>query len=170
MSDLLINSGYLEGVYQPSDFRRLVSRVTAHVTAIQAMVPFDTIAFSGFSGAGLAFPVSFLTGIPLLAVRKDEDTGHHKLTRGVLEGHISTSTYAILDDFISGGSTIRRIVSRIRDKNPMAVCSAIILWNDEDNRYTAYRDLFPDGIEIFSLLNRDPSIWLPSNDGESHGV
>ena len=84
--------------------------------------PFDAIAFTGVSGAALAFILSYELKIPLICVRRDENDGHHAKVpqmmlpySTILEGALDAKRYLIVDDFIEQGNTIRRILESIDD-------------------------------------------------------
>ncbi len=64
-----IFTSYLRKVYDPDIFELLVPRVIDK--AVEAMVkcPFDAIAFTGTSGAALAYILSWKLKVPLLCVR-----------------------------------------------------------------------------------------------------
>jgi orotate phosphoribosyltransferase-like protein len=90
----------------------------------------DTIAFSGHSGSALAFILAHELHLPLLCVRKSQDDSHFNFdyNKGV-EGNISTRKYFIVDDLITSGTTMNRIVRSIQDAIPEAQCAAILLYN-----------------------------------------
>lgn len=90
-------------------------------------VKFDAIAFTGSSGAALAYPLSYILGLPLICVRKSPKDSHFGLR---LEGYVSASRYIIVDDFIESGRTINKIQRAIKSKNEAASCVGIYLYND----------------------------------------
>lgn len=156
-----INSSYLSDVFDPSKLTTVVNRTVQQVTNIRHKLPFEAMAFTGMSGASVAFPVSYLTGIPLLAVRKDSDGSHHASYEGLLEGATKANTYVIFDDQISTGDTVHRIVNKITEKNPGARCVGIILWQ------SSYREgLFTLGngesVPVYSLGGSLGEQWMPA--------
>jgi hypothetical protein len=73
----------------------------------------DAIAACGHSGLPVAGAVSFLTGVPVLAVRKDGEpvvAGGSFAGRvsGVLPGGVKARRWVWIDDFLSSGGTFRR--------------------------------------------------------------
>ena len=77
---------------------------------------FDTIAFRGLSGALIAPIVAHILSKEIIVVRKTQT--EHSLHR--VEGHVAAKRYVILDDFISGGTTVREIISRVNRFAPEA--------------------------------------------------
>lgn len=90
-------------------------------------VLFDAIAFTGSSGAALAYPISYLLGVPLICVRKSIRDNHSGLK---LEGAVSAPKYIIIDDFIESGRTIDKINKAIKLENKKSNCVGIYLYND----------------------------------------
>lgn len=102
---------YLGCVYEPREFKRTVKQTVKLLKDLRRRksTRFDAIAFRGSSGAALAFPVSAITGIPLIHVRKDD--GNHAVYP--VEGTLCAENYVILDDFVSSGETVETIVKKV---------------------------------------------------------
>lgn len=105
-------SGYLDDTFDPKKLARCVKRVAGNMKKLKKTLRFDAIAFRGISGAALAFPVSALTGIPLIYIRKEKNSHGDKI-EGVSK---SVRTYVILDDFVSLGGTVRSIIKMIESR------------------------------------------------------
>lgn len=116
-----IQTDYLGKVYG-KEFLKLVPRTVKKVRAIRRRHPFDAIAFTGSSGAALAYPLSYLLKVPLIHVRK----GSSHYSGGKIEGTISSKRYLIIDDFIETGASIRRVIkavdSELDGAKPVAIC------------------------------------------------
>ncbi len=123
-----IQTDYLGKVYG-KEFLTLVPKVVKKLRAIKRKHPFDAIAFTGSSGAALAYPLSYLMKMPLIHVRKDDDSHY---SSGLIEGTISSKRYVIVDDFIESGNTIKRIIKTINKelKKSGAKPAAICLYSD----------------------------------------
>lgn len=72
---------------------------------------FEAIAVSGVSGLVVGGALSYATGIPLVVVRKSGDKKHSDFS--VESSLVGDFKYVILDDLISSGSTIKRIITKI---------------------------------------------------------
>lgn len=137
-------SMYLEKSLKPSRLKVTVKDVSRKVSFLQKKLKFEAIAFRGFSGASIAFPVSFKTGIPLLMVRKGTTDSHGSMVEG--DDDIEVSRYLILDDFISSGETIAATIRTLdseRNKRNMfnADCVGILLYSQLEcglNTRTSY--------------------------------
>ena len=108
-------NAYMPEVYNsPKKYAALVHRVAKKIQALQKKLGFDALAFTGTSGAAIAYPVSVITGIPLICVRKTTRGSHCNM---VVEGPSDKDIkkYLIVDDFIQSGNTIRKIIKKIKN-------------------------------------------------------
>lgn len=118
-----LRTDYLHEVFHPEDFKATVENAVASIKTFREKNNFEVILFTGVSGAALAFPVSYLTGVPIACLRKP-NSSHSIYT---LEGWWPRSSYIIIDDFVETGDTINRIHERVKP----AVCKGIYLYSDE---------------------------------------
>lgn len=95
---------------------------------------FDAIAFRGVSGALLGAPLSYLTGKPMIVVRKPSESSHAVLT---VEGDRGARTYVIVDDFIESGRTARIIREEI-EKFSGARCIGALCADEVLNHFEAH--------------------------------
>lgn len=101
------------------------------LSLLKEMYNFDTIAFTGSSGSGLAYILSYALKTPLILVRKQSDNNHSGLP---FEGNMDVKKYLIVDDIMSSGNTVANIISLLYRKMPHAKCAAIFL-------YSGYREM-----------------------------
>lgn len=78
---------------------------------------FDAIAFTGMSGAIFAPRLASKMGKELLLVRKPNDDSHSCRIVEASSGKVTS--YIVVDDFMSSGNTVDRIVKAVGDKFPM---------------------------------------------------
>ena len=95
MAKSLLHTDYLERVYRVNSFIKVVNKAVTILRKYRRKHPFDAIAFTGTSGAALAYPISYKLGIPLICVRKSRSNSHFY---GKVEGYLA-SKYIIVDDF-----------------------------------------------------------------------
>lgn len=146
-----ICSSYLGVVFDIDRFQKLVPIVVQKAKDIMQKHPFDAIAFTGVSGAAIAFILSYELKIPLICVRRDKNDGHHaKVSQmilpypSVLEGALDAKKYLIVDDFISTGITINRILESINDLFDHGDCVAILLYSvSKDGKSMGWFDNIP---------------------------
>jgi adenine/guanine phosphoribosyltransferase-like PRPP-binding protein len=105
-----IKSDYLGCIYNLERYKVTIKRVFSTLTDLQKSVKFEAIAFRGSSGAAVAYPYSVEFGVPLIHVRKEQNSNCYLR----VEGLYFAKSYIILDDFMSSGDTIRTIVEEIR--------------------------------------------------------
>jgi hypothetical protein len=110
----VINTGYLGCIYYPKAYVKVVEAVACYLEKIEG--EFETLAFSGSSGAAVAYPVAALIGCHLSHVRK-ADGNHFSSRNGRVEGYHHGNgiipepcRYIIIDDFVESGGTLERII------------------------------------------------------------
>ena len=122
---MMIRSGYLDHVFTPEKLKETVRLAKKKLRQIHKVNPFDTIVFTGISGAALGFTLSYETGFPVAVVRKSGESTHSSYR---IEGNCGTDRYLLLDDFIEGGHTIRRIIKRMEENlKTKPKCAAVLL-------------------------------------------
>ena len=106
-----VTSSYLNFIYvNHTRFRKLIHLTSKRIKKLQKELKFEAIAFTGHSGSGIAYPLWYYTGIPLICVRKNKESSH---TGSLIEGGGEYHRYLILDDFISTGETVKTIMQEI---------------------------------------------------------
>lgn len=138
-----MNTSYLHRVFRQEDFNATVRCMIKKVSQIHEETPFEALAFTGQSGAAIAYVLGYTLALPLILVRRDDDESHHVKVRGMqqkagfrtgpryLEGHVDSSSFLIVDDQIETGASIDLITNRIKEYNPYATCVGVVLysWN-----------------------------------------
>jgi len=104
-------SSYLHRVFDPAKLAKTVEQAANSLWAWEKEFPFDAIAFTGVSGAALAFPLSVRIGKPLICVRKNEIPAHSTQD---IEGDSSINSYIIVDDCVDTGATVKTIIRDIK--------------------------------------------------------
>jgi adenine/guanine phosphoribosyltransferase-like PRPP-binding protein len=121
-------------IYNPEVFSEMVKRVTEAMAFLQKKTKFDAIAFSGSSGACMAYPVAANIGAKLLYVRRKGEASESHGDDVEAEGTIDK--YIIVDDFVSSGSTIAHIYNSIDEFNKIQKrikCVGLALYQEDDN-------------------------------------
>ena len=89
----------------PTKLRKAVQKCVRIIR--KRKLKFDAIAFRGLSGAVVAPMVALALKKTLIAVRKNRSHGIKVC------GDLGAQSYLIIDDFISSGETVRKIVTSI---------------------------------------------------------
>jgi len=127
-------------IFDPTLFATVVEWAVAEVKA----GGYEAVAGSGHSGLPLCGAVSYRLGIPMIAVRKDDERpkGDSYRVNGVLPHR--PLRYAIIDDFICSGETIERIDAQVAYKFPQATLAGLVLYrvraDDPETRYSFVDD------------------------------
>ena len=127
-------SAHHSGVYQ---FRELVQKTARIVKEAQERWKFDAIAVTGKSGLSMAFALMLHVDIPFILVRKKTEKSHGSDVESTEP--VTVKTYAVLDDCVCSGSTVRRIHDSIREwsqsayyENPKLV--GLIMYTETSER------------------------------------
>ncbi len=124
-----IKTHYLKEVFDMRYWPKTMKNAEMEARVLKMEHNFDTIVFSGISGAALGFSLSHLLDIPALLVRKPKENSHYMNEGGgFLEGHLNTNRYLIVDDMICSGNTMNHIIGSIYENNPLAQCVCIMLY------------------------------------------
>lgn len=105
--------GYGWADWSPTEFARQIKHATKVFAEVQKELEVDAIAFSGSSGAAIAFPLCAAHKVPLMYIRKAHERSH-----GANLEYISNKAirrYMIVDDFVCSGATVRRIHKKVLD-------------------------------------------------------
>lgn len=131
-----MQTNYLQHVFDQDLFQKSVSKSITIAERLKKEEGFDTIAFSGMSGAAMAFLLSHWMNVPLLCVRKKTDTSHFvSSSRKFLEGNArDVQKYLIVDDFISSGATVQYIIDTIQENKYDAKCVGMLMYAAYSNR------------------------------------
>lgn len=104
-----VETDYLFDVFSTRELAATVRWCVKRVLALRAKHRFDSIAFTGISGAAVAFAVSAATGIPITCVRKRSSGSEASHSSCAVEGHVNMERYIIIDDFVDTGATLERV-------------------------------------------------------------
>lgn len=158
---------------------RLAKRIQTAVDQFKESIPVmpDAIAFTGSSGAVIAFPLALRYKLPLIMVRKPHEKSH-----GVeLECNTSEliKNFIIVDDFVCTGRTIRQILASIarrarRQNDRPPVCLGVYQWcehaHEEEGRKFGSQQLNLYKPRSFSTrfcdtrFNAEDLVGLPNTD------
>lgn len=125
-----------------------------------AETQFDAIAFTGISGALMGPVIAYKLGKSMIPIRKTTDAAH---TLDRVEAPEEPCKYVIIDDQISSGATINRIMDGIETEYPDShhECIGIYTynkmypyaepdfkrWSKEDSQFKSYQ-IIPTKSEI----------------------
>jgi orotate phosphoribosyltransferase-like protein len=116
-------------VFRQELFAKAVDKTITTAESMRKIFQYDTIAFSGVSGAAMAFILSHWLSVPLLCVRRAGDNSHYFNGRhSHCEGNFDAKRYMIVDDFISSGSTVNYIIDTIYKEVPAAKCVGMLMY------------------------------------------
>lgn len=110
----ILAPSHTKKIFDSSDFKKLVTKATAKVKALQKKEKINALAVCGNSGIILGSVLSYRLKIPLLVVRKNGDNkcADSLKVNGILADECR---YLIIDDLISSGDTVKLIASRIKE-------------------------------------------------------
>jgi len=120
------HSTYLKKIFDPTLFKRTVRKVVKKVREIQKTTPFNAIAFTGQSGAAMAYPVACKTELFLICVRKVGEKCHGQQIESANNRDIKN--YIIIDDLMGTGATVMRIREQLKEVD-IGDCVGIVLYD-----------------------------------------
>lgn len=101
-------------LFAPRSFRRLVEHVHERLVRLSDDgITFDAVAGCGQSGIVMCSALSYMSGIPMIAVRKSEERMRGSTRRA--NGALFCGRYVFVDDQIHSGFTVQSSVATIYD-------------------------------------------------------
>jgi orotate phosphoribosyltransferase-like protein len=100
---------YHEKATNPEYMTKIVEAMSKELYRLRQTTEFSHIVVSGISGQSVGWPVFYKTGIDICVVRKPEEKSHGSL----IHGRGELKKYVIIDDIISSGDTVNRIIGSI---------------------------------------------------------
>lgn len=120
-----IRTDYLSSIYSIDLYHKIIDDSYLVIKDLVKKGKIDSIAFTGTSGAAIAYPLSYKLKLPLICVRKTGEKSHYT---GSTEGDAEAKKYLIVDDFIQSGKTINNIIKKIKRDQPNAKAVGIFLY------------------------------------------
>lgn len=155
-----VNAPYHTKPIFGEEFQATVRRAARSLLEARKSLDFNVLAATGNSGLPLIGALSYITGIPMAAVRKAHDGAHDTaMVNGIMPLDMK---YVIVDDLISSGRTIQNIVQKMRTGHEDQ-------WNGQGQRqlvgiYLYNSDWSADGKQFH--LYRDPMPSWADNQPE----
>ncbi len=153
---------YLDDVFVPELFQKMVPRAIEKARLIHEDHPYDAIAFTGTSGCSIGFILGYTLNIPIVCIRKPDQESHYKNwcceDQRAFEGFNTPVRYLIVDDGICTGRTVERIMEVINSNCGKCRCVAMLMFNQNShwkNKIFHPQDaelshLHKDGINVYS--------------------
>jgi len=126
----MAHTDYLQPIFDKGSRTRAIKYVLKTLENIE----YDAIAFSGMSGALMASIIADRTGKGLIMVRKKRDDSHSSFFVESTAYKKDTVKYVIIDDLISSGDTIHRIMEYVSDYSinsemSKMLCVGVVLYS-----------------------------------------
>ena len=128
------HSGYLSNIFTSTgELDKTVNFTIKNIREYiqRKKISFEFVAVTGVSGLVVGSIVAHKLKKRLIVVRKKNDSSNATCeVEGIPSGHNQTKKrYIIIDDLISSGGTIRRIISQIKNHNKDCRCIGICTYN-----------------------------------------
>ena len=128
-----LTNSYHSHLVSPRELKKTVDKVAKAVNKIHAKGKLSHILCTGISGQAISWPVSYVTKIPVVIVRKPRESTHGN----EVEGEGVLKNFIIIDDFISEGTTVKRLIKVMKAQESITplprkyklACKGIILYN-----------------------------------------
>lgn len=138
---------YHETCFSAATLRETAKAVAETLARLKSYFPeLQAVAGSGHSGSVLVGALSATTDFNPILVRKEGEI--QVAGGGQVSGMLGEFDYVIVDDLVSSGSTVRRIVSKIKETAKKAGvteprCVAIVTYNGTNKEVDAGWDILP---------------------------
>lgn len=141
-------------IFDLDSYQILVPKMVAKLRALQEVCPFDAIAGMGHSGTPLIGALSYLMDIPMILVRKiDGETPRDYRTAN---GALACKRYLIIDDLISSGRSIERIIGHIKTNSDDFRCRVNLNYPND----------LPQPVGVLLYQSFDVNYWLEIEEGK----
>ena len=150
-------------IFNVEQFRRVVLLFEKKLEQINRVHPFNAVAGCGNSGVPLAAALSYTLGIPLITVRKPGERTVANMAARVT-GAYNAGPYIIIDDFVSSGGTVNRMMDAIDQASSgksMPVAMAFY------NRVAAPGEMGTDTVSWWGRDKRVP-VWGVTREERSY--
>jgi adenine/guanine phosphoribosyltransferase-like PRPP-binding protein len=134
----MAHNSWLKEVFYPSRLKRSAHIISKQILRDHKLFEYKAIACTGLSGVSMGTVVSYLTGIPLMVVRKPKENHHGNYELEYSDYHIKHGNYCIVDDLIDSGNTMNTIKEKVGKEGSFILCKIYLYhpleWN-KDNEY-----------------------------------
>jgi adenine/guanine phosphoribosyltransferase-like PRPP-binding protein len=141
------HSGYLRIATHQKGLREIVKR------CVEQLKPhakeYDSIVCTGVSGMLVGPIVAYRLHKPLVVVRKEGTPSH---TSKLVEGQLG-NRYVFLDDFVSIGTTLRRVHKTLTDHDAEVKCVGLMLYRDETGNCSTIKEIVGDVFVEYFYIN-----------------
>lgn len=143
-------SGYGWAGMHPTDLTAKIKKAVDYFGVLRSKIKIDAIAYTGSSGAALAFPLAIAHDVPVIYIRKDGERSHGTEVECNCTQEIEN--YIIVDDFIATGSTVRRIMTKIKERAKYfswdgPECMGVLIFDPQTSGQTARFELQDENYE-----------------------
>lgn len=109
---------------------------------------FDTIAVQGHSGMLIGPALAMALNKKLMIIRKPNESSHSSYN---IEGWGQNQKILLVDDFISSGATMRRMIKSINDNCDSPTISGILLYASSKRDKKVLKLTLGDDFEVCSI-------------------
>ncbi len=140
----------------PASLKKNMAKMLRTFGKLKDELNIDAVAYSGSSGSVLAFAIALKYEVAVIYVRKDNEDSHGNKVEC---NRNDVKRYLIVDDFIDAGSTVERILQKIRNRartnqERTPKCMGILLYD------TCARE----DMEGRHFVRNKLRIWAPNGD------
>lgn len=142
-----VHSHYSGSMFDRATLTQRRDDLVLHLGTIMRKTDADCLFVTGKSGIAMAFALLTEYSVPIITVRKPNEQAHGVTFEGPT--NYEPKRYLILDDFVSSGETVERIMSQVHaycramDSKPQ--CVGVIEWDramyggrDQKKPFTIY--------------------------------
>jgi adenine/guanine phosphoribosyltransferase-like PRPP-binding protein len=114
-----------------NQFKPTVKTTVTAIRRLKKILGFEQIVCTGISGQSIAWPVGYVTDIPVAVVRRKGEKQHHGYD---VENFNRSRKFIILDDFVSSGDTIKHVLKTLsEDDRDTQLCVGVYCYSVWDS-------------------------------------
>ncbi|HBD92753.1 MAG TPA: hypothetical protein DC057_01115 [Spirochaetia bacterium] len=158
------HADWLKPLFDSKNLKNCANVIAKQINQDKKSLKIKCIIVTGMSGAIIGGLVSAKTNLPLVVVRKDDKS--HSGHNVEFSDDLKNCNACFLDDLISSGNTLERVIVNISRRMWRVKIAKIYLYNDMYNKerynYGENMNLLEDGgyNGIFDFLNEKYKIFV----------
>jgi phosphoribosylpyrophosphate synthetase len=157
--------------FTPSEMKDAFKIAVNNIRILRKEMKFSHLAFCGSSGAALAFYASMELDIPIIYVRKENETSHGGKIESNGGSREVCTKYLIVDDFVDRGTTVLHIYTEINELakyhgSKAPVCTGAYMYTmrkGQKFKLTARKKIVVYGEDCFLEDSINPKLPMAGN-------
>jgi adenine/guanine phosphoribosyltransferase-like PRPP-binding protein len=123
------HASWLEANFSPDLLRFHAGNIAGEIEEDKETYNITAIAITGVSGMVIGGIISYITGIPIIVVRKELSHSVNYVECPDGDSGYERGNYVFVDDFVGSGETLTRVTKMIAENTGYGVCAKVYIYN-----------------------------------------